>query len=216
MTRSPLPILNPGPDGLTLSGAPAGADAPHRQGRAAQATAGPDAPFFPYLRVIETERLRLLPPQARHIAAYTAFVASDRAAARGWSAMPHEAWRNFAAILGHQLLRGFGPYVLEAKADGRAIGLCGPWWPDGQAEREIKWSIWTDADEGKGYAHEAARAMLTDAFATLNWPTAVSYIAFDNTRSATLARRLGATEDGTWTTPRGTEVRVFRHPKGAA
>ena len=168
------------------------------------------------MTVLETPRLRLVMPAERHIPAYRAFLGSDRAAARGWSAMPHEAWRNFAAIMGHHLLRGFGPFVAEARSDGRVVGLCGPWWPDGQLEREIKWTILPDADEGKGYAFEAAQTTLAHAFGTLGWGTAVSYIAQDNDRSAALARRLGATQDGTWTTPRGTEVRVFRHPKGTA
>jgi RimJ/RimL family protein N-acetyltransferase len=160
---------------------------------------------------IETERLWLVEPAARHIPAYQAFIASDRAIARGWGALPHEAWRNFAAVLGHGVLRGFGPFVAEAKADGRAIGLFGPWHPEGQAEREVKWSIWSGADEGQGLAFEAGRAMLAYAFGALAWTNCVSYIAQDNDRSARLAQRLGAIEDGIWTTPRGTPVRVFRH-----
>lgn len=167
-------------------------------------------------QVIETERLQLVMPAERHIAAYQAFIASDRAAARGWAGLPHEAWRNFAAIIGHHVLRGFGPFVAEAREDGRAVGLFGPWWPEGQLEREIKWSVWRAADEGKGYGFEAARAALAQAYGVLGWDTAVSYVAFDNARSAALAHRLGAVQDGTWTSPRGTEVRVFRHPKGTA
>jgi RimJ/RimL family protein N-acetyltransferase len=161
--------------------------------------------------VLATTRLRLVAPRADHIAAYTRFVTSQRAADRGWAVMPHEAWRNFAAIMGHHLLRGFGPYVAEARDDGRALGLFGAWWPEGQAEAEIKWTIFAEQDEGKGFAAEAARSCLLDAFTRLGWTTAVSYIAPDNTRSAVLARHLGAQEDGTWTTPRGSLVRVFRH-----
>lgn len=164
------------------------------------------------LPLIQTERLRLVAPSQAHIPAYAAFIGSDRAAARGWAGLPRKAWRTFAAIIGHHILRGFGPYVAEAKDDGRVIGLFGPWHPEGQLEQEIKWHIWPAADEGKGFAFEAARAMLTYAFSVLNWTTAVSYISFDNVRSANLARRLGARQDGTWTTPRGTEVQVFRHP----
>ncbi len=165
---------------------------------------------------LTTARLNLVPPAAAHVLAYQAFIASDRAAQRGWSALPHEAWRNFAAILGHTVLRGFGPFVGQDRETGRPIGIFGPWWPEGQAEREIKWTIFDSADEGKGLAAEAARACLTHAFTTLGWSTAVSYIADDNARSAALALRLGALQDGTWTTPRGTTLRVFRHlpPKG--
>lgn len=165
------------------------------------------------MTVLETPRLRLVSPSAAHVAAHLGFVASARAVALGWTAMPHEAWRSFATIIGHHVLRGFGPLVAEAREDGRVVGLFGPWSPDGQPENEILWTVWSEPDEGKGYAHEAARAMLTYAFGTLGWATAVSYITFGNDRSAALARRLGAVQDGTWTTPRGTEVRVFRHPK---
>lgn len=168
------------------------------------------------LPLIETERLRLVAPSEGHIAAYQGFIGSDRAAALGWAGLPHEAWRTFAAMIGHHLLRGFGPFVAIAKDDGRPVGLFGPWWPEGQLEREIKWHVWSAADEGKGFAFEAARAVLDYAFRLLNWTTAVSYISFDNTRSANLALRLGAVQDGTWTSPRGTEVRVFRHPTPGA
>lgn len=168
------------------------------------------------MTVIETPRLRLVAPSAAHIPAFTAFYGSDRAAARGWQALPHEAWRNFAVILGHAQLRGFGPFVAEAKADNRPIGLFGPWQPEGQPENEIKWTVWSAADEGKGYAAEAARALLAHAFGPMGWQTAVSYIHADNQRSVTLARRLGAQMEGIWTTPRGTEVQVWRHGPGGA
>ena len=166
--------------------------------------------------VIDTPRLRLVPPTEAHIPAYTAFHASARAAERGWQALPHEAWRNFAAILGHGLLRGFGPLVAELRADGRPIGIFGPWHPEGQPENEIKWTVWSAADEGKGYAAEATRALLAHAFGPMGWQTAVSYIRADNQRSAILARHLGARLDGIWTTPRGSEVQVWRHRPGGA
>lgn len=161
--------------------------------------------------VIETQRMHLVQPGAHHLAGYQAFIASDRARARGWDMMPHEAWRAFAALLGHGVLRGFSPFVMVAKEDGRSIGLVGPWHPGGQAEAEVKWNIWAAADEGKGFAYEGARAALSHVFGALGWSTAVSYIAHDNARSANLALRLGAVQDGVWSTPRGTEVRVFRH-----
>jgi RimJ/RimL family protein N-acetyltransferase len=165
---------------------------------------------------LETQRLRLEMPTERHIPAYQSFRASDRAAALGWQEMPHEAWRGFAAMLGHWTLRGFGPFAMVARDNGRTVGLVGPWWPEGQLEREIKWNVWSGEDEGKGLAHEGAKAALAHAFGTLGWETAVSYISHGNTRSANLARRLGAVQDGTWTTPRGTEVRVFRHGRVVA
>ncbi len=161
-----------------------------------------------------TLRLRFALPAAHHVPAATAFYTSDRAAVRGWACLPHEAWRNFAALIGHHALRGFGPFVAESLDDGRPVGLFGPWHPEGQPEAEIKWTLWHGADEGRGLAFEAARAMLAHAFTTLGWSGAVSYIRPDNTRSLTLAARLGAAQDGIWTTPRGTTVQVWRHHPG--
>ena len=160
----------------------------------------------------DTQRLRFAVPSPAHLQAHIDFLASDRAAARGWGAMPHDAWRSFSAIIGHRTLKGFGPFIAEAKSDGHVVGIFGPWHPGGQPEPEIKWSIWQASDEGQGLAHEAAAATRAFAFQTLNWPTAVSYINPANTRSAALAQRLGATLDHQWTTPRGTTVDVWRHP----
>ena len=165
---------------------------------------------------LETPRLMLVPPSVEHLQAHVDFLASDRAATLGWAAMPHDAWRSFACIIGHRSLRGFGPFIATAKSDGHVVGIFGPWHPGGQLEAELKWSIWPDADEGRGLAYEAADAARVYAFGTLGWTTAVSYINPENTRSAALALRLGAVQDGTWVTPRGTEVRVFRHPGGVA
>jgi RimJ/RimL family protein N-acetyltransferase len=163
------------------------------------------------MTVLATPRLRLVMPGPAHVAAHAAFLTSARAEALGWLAMPHEAWRNFAVMVGHHSLRGFGPLVAEAADDGRAVGIFGPGWPEGQPEPEIMWSVWSPQDEGKSLAYEAAVVMRDHALDTLGWRTAVSSIAYGNERSAALARRLGAVQDGTWVTPRGTEVRVFRH-----
>lgn len=162
--------------------------------------------------ILETARLRLVVPSADHLQAHEDFLASDRAAANGWGALPHDAWRSFAAIIGHRILRGFGPFIATAKSDGHVVGIFGPWHPGGQPEGEIKWSVWPAADEGQGLAHEAALAARSYAYATLGWATAVSYINPANLRSAALARRLGAVIDHDWTTPRGTTVTVWRHP----
>ncbi len=162
--------------------------------------------------ILETARLRLVLPSVDHLQAHVDFLASERAAARGWGALPHEAWRSFAAIIGHRTLRGFGPFIALSKADGHVVGIFGPWHPGGQPEGEIKWSVWPAADEGKGLAFEAALAARTFAWRVLGWSSAVSYITPDNQRSAALARRLGAVPGHQWTTPRGTLIDVWRHP----
>ncbi|WP_284164843.1 GNAT family N-acetyltransferase [Frigidibacter sp. SD6-1] len=157
-------------------------------------------------------RLRFCMPAERHLDAMTAFQTGPRAAERGWSCRPHEAWRHWAAIIGHHALRGFGPFVGERLDDGQPVGLFGPWHPGGQAEREIKWTLWDGADEGRGLAREAAETMISFAFRQLGWDRAVSYIEPGNARSAALASRLGARKDGQWQTPSGKCVDVWRHP----
>ena len=160
--------------------------------------------------MIRTARLTLVPPGPHHLDAHAEFYASPRAAARGWQATEHESWRNFASVIGHSALRGFGPFVAEQ--DGRAIGLFGPWHPFGQAEAEIKWILWDAVSEGEGLAFEAAQATRTYAYETLGWTTAASFIAPDNARSQALATRLGAVPERDWHTPRGMLVTIWRHP----
>ena len=159
--------------------------------------------------VITTERLTLGMPNDSHTAAAIAFHRSDRAADLGWSEAPHDTWRHVAAMAGHHVLRGFGPFVAEC--DGETVGIFGPWFPLGAAEQELKWTIWDPAFEGKGIAFEAASACRAYARDTLGWDRAVSYIAPSNTRSAALAARLGAVKDGQWQTPSGKTVDVWRH-----
>ena len=159
---------------------------------------------------LTTARLKLVAPGPQHLDAHAAFYASLRAAERGWSATEPESWRNFASVIGHAALRGFGPFVAER--DGQAIGLFGPWHPGGQVEAEIKWILWDAASEGLGLAHEAALATRTYAYEALGWTTAASFITADNARSQALARKLGASPDRDWHTPSGKLVTIWRHP----
>jgi len=55
--------------------------------------------------------------------------------------------------------RGYGMYALVERASGAVIGFCGLVHPDGQADAEIKYALHADA-WGRGYATEAARALL--------------------------------------------------------
>lgn len=166
--------------------------------------------------MLTTHRLWLVRPEPGHLAPFTDFYASPRAAARGWLRTTAEAQTFFAALNSHWVERGFGWFVIQDVASGRPIGMCGPWVSPVMPEGEIAWSLWYDSDEGKGLAYEAAMAARDFAYESLGWKTAVSYISHDNLRSIALARRLGATEDGQWATPNGTRVATFRHPSPEA
>lgn len=170
---------------------------------------------------IETERLILRPPKAQDWPVWRDFHLSDRARFIGGGAgiTTRESWRAFGHVIGHWVLRGFGSFVFTAKGDDAALGMAGPWFPEGWAEKEIGWTVWAPVAEGKGYATEAARAAIRHAFDDLGWNTAVSYIDPQNARSIALAERLGARPDPQAPLPDmggDDPVLVYRHPREAA
>ncbi|MFV0293937.1 MAG: GNAT family N-acetyltransferase; N-acetyltransferase [Paracoccus sp. (in: a-proteobacteria)] len=82
-------------------------------------------------------------------------------------------------------------------------------WP----EHEIGWTVWSPEFEGRGHAFEAASAARSFAQSHLGWDRIVSYIDPGNTRSISLAKRLGAAHDPAATGPASEDpVMVFRHP----
>ncbi|EKE45682.1 N-acetyltransferase GCN5 [Oceaniovalibus guishaninsula JLT2003] len=144
---------------------------------------------------LETDRLilRAISPADRD--GYVAFFTSDRSRFAGGPLERTDAWRWFAAEIGHWRIHGWGMFaVAEKTAPDVTLGIVGPWFPDGWPEREVGWLLWPQG-EGRGIAAEAARACLDHVFRDLHWPTAVSYIAPDNHRSIALAERLGAVRD---------------------
>lgn len=165
--------------------------------------------------IIETERLILRKPQARDWQATWAFYQSERSKGFGGPFGLHEAWRHFAYEIGHWEIRGYGMFTVTMKGADTALGIVGPWFPEDWPEPEIGWSVF-DGAEGKGIAFEAATAAIDFARNTLGWSSFVSYISPDNTRSAALAKRLGAAFDPNAPRPHGEpleKVHVYRHPK---
>lgn len=144
--------------------------------------------------VLETDRLHLRPPAIRDVPALTDFYVSERSQYAGGHVPRARAWSNAAAMLGHWQVRGYGLWAVTEKDEDTALGLVGPYYPDGRPETEIGWVLF-EAAEGRGIAAEAARATITDARQRLGWTEIVHYIAPENARSIALAERLGATLD---------------------
>ncbi len=162
--------------------------------------------------VLETERLILRAPVTEDFEPFAACMASDRAVHLGGPFSRVLAWRSFGHLTGHWVHRGYGMFVLVERATGAAIGMSGPWFPEGWPEPEIGWTIWAPEAEGKGYAAEAALAARGYAYDVLGWPTTISLIAPGNTRSQALARRMGCVLESTFTHEQFGESGIWRHP----
>ncbi|WP_087024035.1 GNAT family N-acetyltransferase [Thaumasiovibrio subtropicus] len=143
--------------------------------------------------VIETERLRLRGWQqsdATSLAALNADADFVRYIGAGKPLSPEESWRVMAMLAGHWVLRGFGLWAVELKANGAFIGRVGLLEPEGWPQTEIGWGI-DPAYWGKGYASEAASAAMAWAFNELGVKALISIIHPDNHASKRLAERLG-------------------------
>lgn len=160
--------------------------------------------------VLATERLILRAPEPADFEGYAAFYASERSVWEDGPLSRGAAWAEFAAAAGGWVLRGFGPFSVEARAGGRYLGEVGLYQPPHYPEPEIGWILMAEA-EGRGVAAEAARAVRAWAYATLGLATLVSYIAPGNWRSVRLAERLGAVADPAARSS-GPDAGVWRHP----
>ena len=160
---------------------------------------------------LTTPRLTLGPFDMDHYEAFRAFSASDRSAPLGGpSDDPRDAWASCMIHLGHWIARGYGGFFATETATGQPVGRFAIWHPVCLDEPELSWIVYADY-EGRGFAAEGTRA-LRDWAATIGLGPLMSLIDPDNTRSARLAARLGATLDGQHTYDGGKTVDRWRHP----
>jgi RimJ/RimL family protein N-acetyltransferase len=165
---------------------------------------------------LETPRLRLRPFRAGDLEPYAAMCADPEVMRyvgdRGVLSRD-DAWRQMAMLAGHWQLRGFGMWAVEERGTGGFVGRVGLHYPEGWPDREIAWALarpyW-----GRGYALEAARAALAEAFGRLGWPRVISLIDPANARSVRLAERLGERLAGT-ATVRGHCLSVYALERAA-
>ena len=106
-----------------------------------------------------------------------------------------EAWRHMAMVLGHWQLRGYGLWAVEERASGLLAGRVGCWRPEGWPGFEVGWALRREF-WGRGYATEAARVALDQAFTELGQTRVISLIRPENARSIAVAARLGMTCHG--------------------
>lgn len=157
---------------------------------------------------LTTARLVLRPATMADFDAYAAFLATGRARFMGG---PHErakAWDWFCNDTAQWSLLNLGALIITL--EGRAIGqvaVCGgPIFP----EPELGWFLYDAADEGRGFAQEAAAAMADWALGARGLETVVCYVDPGNAASIRVAERLGARRDAGAETPGGMATGVWR------
>jgi len=155
-------------------------------------------------RTIETKRLLLRQPTDRDLRAYVVVTNGENSEREHVDALAH--WRSF----------GWGPWLIEA--DGEPIGAleihyAGPG-PKGIEPHEIEvgWAI-VESRRGEGFATEAARAAIDDAFehARPNYHgSIVAYIRPENAASRRVADKLGMRHEADGLTRSGDPMRIYR------
>jgi len=158
---------------------------------------------------LATDRLRLRPMTFADWPAYWEVMQSDRSTGMGGPYQIGYAWGMFCHDHAQWSLFGHGALMIEERGAGSCIGQVGinggPLFP----EPEFGWMLY-DGFEGRGYAFEAAAALLDWAKGQCHIQTLVSYVDDDNTRSRRLAERLGASLDPNASAPDPDDL-VYRH-----
>lgn len=166
---------------------------------------------MPQAPIINTARLRLRGHILADLDQLCDLYETDRAHYMGGPVPRKEAWRWIASEVAMWDLMGHGAWGIET-SEGVFIGQIGLLKPPHFPEAELGWTL-LDHAEGKGFAFEAAMAVLGWAWAQ-GFETLVSYIDPENARSIALAKRLGAEHDPAAPLPKGETAQdtvVYRH-----
>lgn len=142
---------------------------------------------------LETDRLVLRPLGGDDFDDYAAMLADPDVSgglAETVGTSPADAWRSLAMFIGHREIRGFSHWALVEKETGRFVGRAGPWRPHGFPGLGVGWCLARE-HWGKGYATEAGRAALRYCFEQLAADEVISLILPSNTRSISVAERIG-------------------------
>ena len=146
-----------------------------------------------HLPTLATDRLILRAPRVTDFDTYAQIACTSRGQHLGGPMTREDAWLDFSQMTSTWLLHGHGLWTIGHAGDIAGFVVLG--FEPGDQEPELGFML-TKQAEGMGIGFEAAQAALTHAFDTLGWSTLVSYIDPANTRSISLARRLGALPDG--------------------
>ena len=99
---------------------------------------------------------------------------------------------------------GFGLLAVDRKDGGQTIGMCGLIQRDGVADVDLGFAF-LPAFRARGFAREAASAVLALGHETLGIPRIVAFTAPDNERSARLLSEIGMRLERTTVLPNSAE-----------
>lgn len=147
---------------------------------------------------LETARLVLRPATLADYPAWAEIMCGPRGDLVDGPWNTRDAYLDFAQNVASWLLRGYGLWSIEERAeDGTAgvhLGFVAHVHEEGDPEAEIGYLLLERA-EGRGIATEATLAVREYAFTTLGQDTLVSYIDPRNPASIAVALKMGATRD---------------------
>jgi len=147
---------------------------------------------------LRTERLLLRGFRDADTEAWGALCADDevmRSLGRDGGISVGDAWRDMAVIAGHWALKGFGHWALEERESGDLVGRAGLLRPPDWPGLEVGWTV-ARSRWGRGYAGEAAQAVIGWARDELGARHLISLILDDNRRSQRVAEKLGMRREG--------------------
>mgnify|MGYP000665637370 CR=1 FL=1 len=140
--------------------------------------------------ILETQRLRLVPPTIENLDFYEEFYTDAEASkAYGGPLGKDQTLARLKADLGSWYLFGFGVWVIQQKSDDSFVGTCGFWQGNGWPI-ELTWWVSPQA-RGKGIATEASKVAIAHAYNEFNWDTVQTYMNDDNVAARTLVEKLG-------------------------
>ncbi len=145
--------------------------------------------------ILETPRLRLREMSPEQDAELMLEILNEPAFIRYVADRHVRTLREAAAyitekILPSYALHGFGFYIVELKESGLPIGMCGLVKRETLEDVDVGFSV-LERFWGRGYASEAAAALMEHGRQTLGLPRIVGVTAPDNDRSAAVLEKLG-------------------------
>lgn len=142
--------------------------------------------------VLETQRLVLRGPCREDGQLYADFFDAQTGDGYfyGGPLRPDQANVRLAADIGHWQMNGFGKFVMIERDSQKPLGGCGIVHWNGWPSHELTWWL-LGTERGKGYASEAARAVLEYARDTLGWARVETHVRDTNAAALRLVERLG-------------------------